>query len=86
MKAYRKDYRSIYLLKTTHQRRGLGPVVLKADKGVHYPLQWIVQLLVSLILIHSIMIYPVDSAIQRLNNRSLEVQRFMKPRLKLNFV
>ena len=33
-------------------------------------MQWIVQL-VSLILIHLIVIYPMDSAIQRLNNPGL---------------
>ena len=33
-------------------------------------IQWIAQL-VSLILIRWIVIYPVDSAIQRLNNRGL---------------
>ena len=39
---------------------------------------WIVQL-ISLILIRWIVIYPVDSAIQRLNNRCLASYRFTCP-------
>ena len=46
----------------------LAPTVQKVDSAI----QWIVQL-VSLILIHWIVIYPMDSAIQRLNNWGLEV-------------
>ena len=44
----------------------LVPVVQKVDKAIH----WIAQL-VSLKLIHWIVIYPVDSAIQLLNNWGL---------------
>ena len=50
------------------------PVVKKADSTIHWieiiSIQWIVQL-VSLILIHWIVIYPLDSAIQLLNNQGL---------------
>ena len=46
----------------------LAPTVQKVDSAI----QWIVQL-VSLILIHWIVIYPMDSAIQLLNNWGLEV-------------
>ena len=42
----------------------LAPTVQKVDSAI----QWIVQL-ASLILIYWIKIYPMDSAIQRLNNR-----------------
>ena len=42
------------------------PVVRKVDSSIH----WIVQLF-FLILIHWIVICPVDSAIQGLNNRGL---------------
>ena len=45
---------------TTDESKLLAPVVQKVDNGI-------VQL-VSLILIHWIEIYPVDSAIQLLNN------------------
>ena len=48
----------------------LALVVQTLDSAIHrikiYP---VVTQLVSLILIHWIVIYPVDSAIQRLNNR-----------------
>ena len=44
----------------------LVPVVQKVDSTIH----WIAQL-VSLTLIHWIVIYPVDSAIQLLNNWGL---------------
>ena len=44
----------------------LAPVVQKVDSAIH----WIIQL-VSLILIHWIAIYPVDSAIHLLNNWGL---------------
>ena len=62
----------------------LAPVVEKVKNAIH----WIAQL-VSLILIRWIVIYPVDSTIQRLNNRGLiitdtsykkgtrSIQRFM---------
>ena len=46
----------------------LAPTVQKVDSAV----QWIIQL-VYLILIYWIKIYPMDSAIQRLNNWDLEV-------------
>ena len=46
----------------------LAPTVQKVDSAI----QWIVQL-VSLILIHWIEIYPMDSAIELLNNWGLEV-------------
>ena len=46
-----------------------APVVQTLDSAIHR-IQWITQL-VFLILIHWIVIYPVDSAIQRLNNRGL---------------
>ena len=46
----------------------LAPAVQKVDSAI----QWIVQL-VSLILIHWTEIYPMDSAIQLLNNWGLEV-------------
>ena len=46
----------------------LALTVQKVDSAI----QWIVQL-VYLILIYWIKIYPVDSAIQRLNNWGLEV-------------
>ena len=46
----------------------LAPTVQKVDSAI----QWIVQL-VSLILVHWIVIYPMDSAIQLLNNWGLEV-------------
>ena len=46
----------------------LAPTVQKVDSAI----QWIIQL-VSLILIHWIVIYPMDSAIQLLNNWGLEV-------------
>ena len=46
----------------------LASVVKKADSTI----QWIVQL-VSLILIYWIEIYPMDSAIQLLNNWGLKV-------------
>ena len=36
MKAYREEQRSIYLLKTTHQRRNQGPVVVKVDKAIRW--------------------------------------------------
>ena len=39
-------------------------------------IQWIIQL-VSLKLIHWIVIYPVDSAIQRLNNRGQGLKRML---------
>ena len=45
----------------------LVSVVRKVDSAIH----WMAQL-VSIILIRWIVIYPVDSAIQRLNNRGLE--------------
>ena len=44
----------------------LAPVVQKVDNTIH----WIAQL-VSLTLIRGIVIYPVDSAIQLLNNWGL---------------
>ena len=44
-----------------------APVVRKLDNGLH-PIKWIMQL-VSLILIRWIVIYPVESATQRLTNR-----------------
>ena len=44
----------------------VAPVVQKVDSTIH----WIAQL-VSLTLIHWIVIYPVDSAIQLLNNWGL---------------
>ena len=51
----------------------LAPVVQTLDSGIHrikiYPLGG--ALWVSLILIHWIVIYPMDTAIQRLNNRGL---------------
>ena len=46
----------------------LATTVQKVDSAI----QWIVQL-VSLILIHWTEIYPMDSAIQLLNNWGLEV-------------
>ena len=46
----------------------LAPTVQKVDSAI----QWIVQL-VSLILIYWTEIYPMDSAIQLLNNWGLEV-------------
>ena len=46
----------------------LAPTVQKVDSAI----QWIIQL-VSLIRIHWIEIYPMDSAIQLLNNWGLEV-------------
>ena len=46
----------------------LAPTVQKVDSTI----QWIIQL-VYLILIYWIKIYPMDSAIQRLNNWGLEV-------------
>ena len=46
----------------------LAPTVQKVDSAI----QWIIQL-VSLILIHWIEIYPMDSAIELLNNWGLEV-------------
>ena len=50
-----------------------GPVVQKVNSAIHrinhYP-EWITQL-VSLILIHSIVIYQVDSTIQLLSNWGL---------------
>ena len=46
----------------------LAPTVQKVDSAI----QWIIQL-VYLILIYWIKIYPMDSAIQRLNNWDLEV-------------
>ena len=46
----------------------LAPTVQKVDSAI----QWIVQL-ASLILIYWIKIYPMDSAIQLLNNWGLEV-------------
>ena len=45
----------------------LVSVVRKVESAIH----WMAQL-VSLILIRWIVIYPVNSAIQRLNNRGLE--------------
>ena len=45
----------------------LVSVVRKVDSAIH----WMAQL-VSLILIRWIVIYPVNSAIRRLNNRGLE--------------
>ena len=51
--------------------RNLAPVFRKADSTIHWiniTIQWIVQL-VFVILIRWIAIYPVDSAIQLLNNR-----------------
>ena len=54
--------------------KGLAPVVQKVDNPIHqinnYHILWIVQL-VSLVLIRWIVIYPVDSAIQLLNNWGL---------------
>ena len=44
----------------------LGLVVQKMHNAIH----WIMQL-ISLILIRWIVIYPVDSAVQRLNNQGL---------------
>ena len=46
----------------------LAPTVQKVDSAI----QWIIQS-VSLLLIHWIVIYPMDSAIQLLNNWGLEV-------------
>ena len=46
----------------------MAPVVQKLDNAIH----WIAQL-VSLTLNRWIVIYPVDSAIQRLNNWSLAI-------------
>ena len=50
----------------------LAAVVQTLDSAINRikSIQWIAQL-VSLILIRWIVIYPVDSAIQRLNNRGL---------------
>ena len=49
----------------------LALVVQTLDSAIHrIKIQWITQL-VSQILIRWIVIYPVDSAIQRLNDRSL---------------
>ena len=58
---------SLQVTQDVHQ----GPVVRRVDSAIHrinlYLYVWIAQL-VSLILIHWIVIYPVDSAIQLLNN------------------
>ena len=53
-----------------------APVVQTLDSAIHRikSIQWITQL-VFLILILWIVIYPVDSANQRLNNRGPEVFR-----------
>ena len=48
----------------------LAPVVQPLDSSLH---QWITQLAVSLVVTHLIVIYPVDSAIQILNNQGLEL-------------
>ena len=65
----------VYLLSGSSLSKGqqywpvyLGLVVQKVDNAI----QWIVQS-VSLILIRWILIYPMDSAIRRLNNRGQEV-------------
>ena len=65
----------VYLLSGSSLSKGqqywpiyLGLVVQKVDNAI----QWIVQS-VFLILIRWILIYPMDSAIQRLNNRGQEV-------------
>ena len=52
-----------------------SPVFRKADKAIY----WIMQL-VSLILIRWIVIYPMDSAIQRLNNSGQGVCNEVGPR------
>ena len=69
----------------------LAPVVEKVKNAIHRIAQ-----LVSLILIRWIVIYPVDSAIQRLNNRGLiitdtlkgtrSIQRFMTYEKKLQIM
>ena len=76
----------IGLLPTNHTLFSLyyngiqAPVVQTSDSAIHrinlYLLDTVAQL-VSLILIHWIVIYPVDSAIQRLNNRR---QKFVRKR------
>ena len=43
---------------------------IKLKNLLTYSIQWITQL-IYLILVHWIVIYPADGAIQRLNNRSL---------------
>ena len=51
----------------------LGQVVQKVDNAIHWlnlSIQWIMQL-ISLILIHWIAIYLVDSIMERLNNQRL---------------
>ena len=65
----------VYLLSGSSLAKGqqywpvyLGLVVQKVDNAI----QWIVQS-VFLILIRWILIYPMDSAIRRLNNRGQEV-------------
>ena len=65
----------VYLLSGSSLSKGqqywpvyLGLVVQKVDNAI----QWIVQS-VSLILIRWILIYPMDNAIRRLNNRGQEV-------------
>ena len=57
----------------TDRTKLLAPVVQKGDITLStgfFSSQWIVQL-VSLVLNRYIMIYPVDSTIQHLNNRAL---------------
>ena len=61
-----------YLLLIFSHAKLLAPVVQTSDSAIHrinhYPAD---SVLISGILIRWIVIYPVDSAIQRLNNRGL---------------
>ena len=59
---------TIFSMSCLVNEANLAPTVQKVDSAI----LWIVQL-ASLILIHWIVIYPMDSAIQLLNNWGLEV-------------
>ena len=55
----------------------LAPVVQNVDKAIRWLNLYVVENAISfpITLIHWIVIYPVDSAIHRLNNRSLVGER-----------
>ena len=62
---------TIFSMSCLVNEANLAPTVQKVDSAI----QWIVEL-VSLILIHWIEIYPMESAIQLLNNWGREVMFF----------
>ena len=68
------SFKSTFTFNQFYKNAEQGPVVRKVvmlSTGYLYPVDNAILLLISLILIHWIVIYPVDSTIQHLNNWNL---------------